>query len=75
MSGPGQRKICKCLTPATDKAGLRSKRFRASSSRKLGREQKRGMKGEGKWKRLLRRLDKAGKCPAVARGGPECSWK
>ena len=75
MSGPGQCKICKGLIPGTDKAGLRSKRFHASSSRKLEREQKRGMKGEGKWKRLLRRVDKAGKCPAVARGGPECSWK
>ena len=75
MPVPGQSKICKCNTPGTDKASLRSKRFCASSSRKLEQEQKRGMKGEGEWKRLLRGLDKAGKCPAVARGGPECSWK
>ena len=32
---------------------VRSKRFRASSSRKLGREPKRGMTGEGREKKRL----------------------
>ena len=35
---------------------LRSKRFRTSSSRKLGREQKRGMTGEGEKETLARKL-------------------
>ena len=33
--------------PSEGPLSLRSKRFRASSSRKLGREQKKGMTGEG----------------------------